>query len=291
MRGTTTSFVCALFMFVACGTPPRPPGGGGDDSDANMGSNGSGSNGDNCSADAKLVYVVDENYQLSQFDPIAKSFHDLGPLNCQAKFGATPFSMGIDRNATAWVLYSSGELFRVDTTTLNCTKTPWASQAGLMQYGMGFSTDVAGGTADTLFVCGGTGGPSSPTSQLAKLSTTGFTAQPVGPVTGWPELTGTGNAELWGFFPDANNPRMARLDKGNGSAAATFPLPTLKGMPTAWAFAFYGGDYYVFLSKDSETFTTVYQVSNTGQIKGSTPTVGRKIVGAGVSTCAPVIIQ
>jgi hypothetical protein len=36
--------------------------------------------------------------------------------------------------------------------------------------------------------------------------------------------------------------------------------------------------------------TIVYQVSPTGQLKGMTPTTNRRIVGAGVSTCAPTII-
>ena len=72
-----------------------------------------GSSGDGCSDASKLVYVVDENNKLSTFNPPTKVFTDLGTLNCPAQFAATPFSMGIDRNATAWVLYSSGELMRV----------------------------------------------------------------------------------------------------------------------------------------------------------------------------------
>jgi len=246
---------------------------------------------DMCSDNAKLIYVVDENYSLSQFDPVTKSFHDLGPLNCPAQFLATPFSMGVDRNAVAYVLYSSGELFKVDTTTLNCTKTSWVQQQGLLHYGMGFSTDVAGGTTDSLFICGGTGDP-TPTnpSKLATMNTQTMTATPIGSMTGWPELTGTGNAELWGFFPDATAPRVDRIDKGNASAPQSFPLPSLAGTPTAWAFAFFGGDFWIFLQRQGEGATTVYQLDGTtGQIKGNTATGGRVIVGAGVSTCAPVI--
>ena len=62
-------------------------------------------------------------------------------------------------------------------------------------------------------------------------------------------------------------------------------------MPTAWAFAFWGGDFWIFLTKGSETATTVYQIDGmTGTIKGTTAAPGRTIVGAGVSTCAPVVI-
>ena len=276
------SWFLSAFL-VACGTGPsdRAP-------DSGTGGDGNNPNGDGCSDEAKSVYVVDQNYTLSRFDPPTKSFMDLGPLDCMARLGATPFSMGIDRNAVAWVLYSSGELFRVDTTSLNCTKSTWTTQAGLSQFGMGFSTDAAGGAVDTLYVAGGAG-PSQPTSQLATLSTATFQASPVGPVQGWPELTGTGNAELWGFFPDAASPRIAQLNKANGQAIKTLPL-SIAGTPTAWAFAFWGGDFWVFLMKNTESSTTIYQYDANGQLKGSKLAAGRTIVGAGVSTCAPVIL-
>ena len=278
--------VCALL--VACGGGPkdRTP-----DAFGTTGGDGNNQNSDGCSDEAKSVYVVDQNNTLSRFNPANKSFMDLGQLACPASFTATPFSMGIDRTAIAWVLYSSGELFRVETSspTLNCTKSTWSSAAsGLLQFGMGFSTDAAGGNVDTLFIAGGNG-PSQPTSRLAKLSTSSFTTMDVGQVTGWPELTGTGNAELWGFFPDATAPRIAQLNKTNGSAIKTYPL-TIAGMPTAWAFAFWGGDFWVFLMKGNETSTTIYQYGADGMMKGMTPAPGRRIVGAGVSTCAPVIL-
>jgi hypothetical protein len=294
MRGLTrTSLVVATCVLVACGAPKR--GDGGDDDGTTDGGTG-GTDGDTatgCSDDAKLIYVVDSNHTLSQFDPTTKQFHDLGKLVCPAQGGATPFSMGIDRSAHAWVLYSSGELFQVDTASLACTKSTWTSQQGLVAFGMGFSTDVVGGTSDSLFVCGGSAlGPAAGgTSKLATLSTTTLQATPVGDVQGWPELTGNANAELWGFFPDATAPKVARLDKGNGGAQQTFPLPELAGEPTAWAFAFYGGDYWIFLAKDLELSTTVYQMDGmTGAIKSMLPTGSRTIVGAGVSTCAPVIL-
>jgi hypothetical protein len=215
---------------------------------------------------------------------------DIGQLSCPAQALATPFSMGIDRNATAWVLYSSGELFRVDTTSLACTKSAWTQQAGLAQFGMGFSTNAAGGTEDTLFVAGGAAVMLTQAT-LARLDVNSFAATPLGTIQGSPELTGTGNAELWGFFPDATGSSIKQLDKATGAALKTFPLNQLAGTPTAWAFAFHGGSFYVFLAKDLETFTTVYQVdAASGQLMDTRPTGSRTIVGAGVSTCAPVII-
>jgi hypothetical protein len=287
-----TSFALGLVILAACSPSDRArPGDGSPGTD----SGSKGSSDDGCSASAKLVYVVDIGNTLSQFDPMTKTFHDLGKLNCPASPGATPFSMGVDRNAIAWVLYSNNQLFRVDTSSLACTATTWHSQTNLAQFGMGFSTDQSGGSTDTLFVAGGTMIDGASTSTLAKLDTGVFTAQPVGSVTGWPELTGNSNAELWGWFPSdatgSSTPRVEQIDKTSGHAIKTYMLSSLQGMPSAWAFAFWGGDYWIFLAKGLELSTTVYQMDGTnGTIKGSTPANGRMIVGAGVSTCAPIVI-
>jgi hypothetical protein len=284
--------VTLSLLLLGCGPSGRDPGNGGGD-----GGTGSGSNGDNCSDAAKLVYVVDENNQLSQWDGATKTFKDLGILSCPAAedifgFPATPFSMAIDRSANAWVLYSSGELFKVNTTTLACEPTSWTTQLGLAQFGMGFSTDAVGGSTDTLFVAGGSGGPTVPTSTLARLDINTMSATTAGTVQGWPELTGTGNAELWGFFPNASGARIEKINKASGgSAGTTYNLAMLAGEPRAWAFAFWGGDFWVFLMRGSDQSTTVYQIdSMTGLPKGNTPAQGRTIVGAGVSTCAPTVI-
>jgi hypothetical protein len=279
--------VVAAGLLAACGPTSRNQG---DDVGGGDGGNGDGSSGDGCSDAAKLVYVVDSNNKLSKFDPMTKTFTDLGTLSCPTSPINTPFSMSIDRDTNAWVLYSDAKLYKVNTTSLACTATTWSTQLGLTQFGMGFSTDTAGGTADTLYVAGGAG-PSVPTSTLATLSTTNMTASSRGTVSGWPELTGTGSAELWGFFPNAGGARIEKLDKTTGTALQTFQLPTLAGEPMAWAFAAWGGDFWVFLMKGTELSTTVYQVSGTtGQIKGMTYATNRRIVGAGVSTCAPTVI-
>ena len=41
----------------------------------------------------------------------------------------------------------------------------------------------------------------------------------------------------------------------------------------------------------TDSNTSVYEVSPTGTLMTTTPAPGRKIVGAGVSTCAPVVIE
>jgi hypothetical protein len=61
--------------------------------------------------------------------------------------------MAIDRNATAWVLYDSGQLFKVSTSDASCTPTSFAAgQQGLYNFGMGFASNSAGSSDETLFI-------------------------------------------------------------------------------------------------------------------------------------------
>jgi hypothetical protein len=92
-------------------------------------------------------------------------------------------------------------------------------------------------------------------------------------------------------MPDATSSRVVKFDKVTGGAITTYNLPTLAATGAGYAFAHWGGDFWVFLIKMGEPSTTVYQVDGTnGTIKGTTPTTARTIVGAGVSTCAPTVI-
>lgn len=294
MRRNLGKAMALALALAACSPDGRDPGtlpdGGGGGGDGGNG-DGNNNNGDGCSDEAKLVYVVDQANKLLQFHPSTKTFTDLGTLSCPAG-GASPFSMAIARDATAWVLYNNGDLFRVETkNNLACTKAAWVRNTqGHMLFGMGFSTDQVGGTSDTLYISGGSG-PPAPSSTLARVDMTSFQPMNIGTVTGWPELTGTGKAELWGFFPATSNTRVVQLDKTSGGVLRTFALSTLNGDPRAWAFAFHGGSFWVFLKKGIEADTTVYQVdSMSGAIVGMTRANGRSIVGAGVSTCAPIIL-
>lgn len=252
---------------------------------------------DPCSDDAKLVYVVDSNGTFSSFNPrlagMPGAFTDKGRLACPAAGGATPFSMSVDRQAKAWVVYGNGELFRVDVNTLACTRIAVGSPNNAKVYGMGFVTDTAGGTTDTLYIAGNNVNSNFTTSQFGTLSTTApYTVTLRSQLNGAPELTGTGDAHLWAFFPNVSPPLVSELSKTNGMALRSFPAASLMGTPTAWAFAFWGGDFWIFLQRQGETSTTVYRMNGTtGAVTTPIPNSGRRIVGAGVSTCAPIMIE
>ncbi|MSP60010.1 MAG: hypothetical protein EXR72_06650 [Myxococcales bacterium] len=245
--------------------------------------------GDECTERAKLVYVVDQNNVLSSFRPDTVKFTDIGTLKCPSEQGATPFSMAVDRSATAWVLYSSGELFKVDTTTAGCKATAFApGQQGFEQFGMGFVTDAADSETESLFIASG---PGFGTAGLARLDAKTLKVAKVSDLTGSPELTGTGDAKLWGFFPDDLKPRVAQLNKTTGAEGKTYALQKISGQPSAWAFAFWGGDFWIFLQRIGDQSTQVHHLAANGTLTTPLPNTGRVIVGAGVSTCAPVTIM
>ena len=274
---------------VACGPPPRNGAGDDDVVAPDASAPGGDGSGNGCAQGAESVYVIDHLLEhLFRFDPPTKSFTDLGQPFCPTS--GKPFSMGVDRDAVAWVLYDTGELFEVQlNNALACTKTTWASANGLHQFGMGFTTDTVGGTTDSLYVGGGTNQLAT-SFTLAKLDTTTMTATAIGTTHQLPEMTGNANAELWGFMPDAATPHVVKFDKTNGAFLVDFAEPSLAGANAGYAFAHWGGNYWVFLMKNSEPSTTVYEIDGTtGAIVDTIPTI-RTIVGAGVSTCAPTVL-
>jgi hypothetical protein len=311
------SFIAVLLMYVACGgsstvitgtgggsgtgggaSGGRAGGAGGSAGSTGGGTAGMGGSGggdpSGCPDDAKTVYVVALDRTFSAFDPRTKTFRDIGTLACPAAGGAGPFSMSISRDAFAYVLYDDGELFKVSTADLSCTPTGFTPGTTYKVFGMGFSTDAAGGTTDSLFIAGGQS--VVPMSKLGRLDVGSFAPTPLVDLPGWPELTGTGDAKLWGFFPDqpggGSTPFVARIEKTTGALSSSFPAPSLAGSPNSWAFAFWGGSFWIFLKRDSDGSTNVYEMKAAdGGVSPALMNTGRTIVGAGVSTCAPLVIN
>jgi hypothetical protein len=197
-------------------------------------------------------------------------------------------SMAVDRNATAWVNDVSGHIFKVSTADASCTTTTFVAPFGFMQMGMGFATDTAGGTSETLYV-DGIGG-----AGLAKINLTTMALTPIGPFGGALlgqdcELTGTGNAELFGFFTTMPA-SVDEIDESNAQVLSSAPQPGVD-TGTDWAFSFWGGDFYLYtadttLNPNDTTDVTRYSPS-TKQTTVVKQQIGFRIVGAGVSTCAP----
>jgi hypothetical protein len=236
-----------------------------------------------CSDEAKLVYIIGSDNRFYSFYPPTLDVSLKGVLKCPAPF-ATPFSMAVDRSGIAWVLFSNGKIYHVDVKTVACTATSYvANQAGFTRFGMGFVSNSPGSADETLYVADYNG------KGLAKIDTTTLQLTPIGPWDQFPpiaaEFTGTGDARLYGFF-NVTPINIAEIDKQSGKVISQAPQPTIK-IGSGWAFAFWGGDFWLFTSPSGST-----QIDRYSPAMGTTMTVktslGTNIVGAGVSTCAPV---
>jgi hypothetical protein len=234
-------------------------------------------------ASSTFIYVVTSDRQLLSFYPPTRAFRTVGTLACPDG-GSTPFSMAVDRKGVAYVLYNSGEIFRVSTLTGACIATPYRTgQQGFSLFGMGFSSDAAG-PVETLFVAGDSrqGG----TAGLARIGIPGFGLTAIGgALPSATELTGTGDGRLFGFYNSevSGGSIIGQIDKASGNLIAEDSLQVSQG--TGWAFAFWGGSFYLFTGQDTSSAVTKYdpmlrQESNYGGYSSL-------IVGAGVSTCAP----
>jgi hypothetical protein len=267
-------------------------------------------------AGATLIYVIAQSGNLFSFDPETALFRRIGPITCQPVGApAQPFSMAVDRTGIAYVLYSTynnsgpgdGQLFRVTIASGACQSTTFVvGQHGFASsFGMGFAQDTAD-PGETLFVASDQQRTTDPAPALASIDTGTFALQEVGPLkdVNEAELTGTGAGDLFAFFGtscswDSNQiytctgSAIGQLDKTTGRLLSESLLDgVVQG--AGWAFAFWGGDFYTFTAPQNDP--TVPPGDKT-VVKRFRPTDGsiavvagtpELIVGAGVSTCAPV---
>ena len=273
-----------------------------------------------CSAASQLVYVLSTDNDIYSFDPPSKTFTKVSTLGCNVDATTTPNSMAVDREGNAWVNYvtidpilettTGGSIYKVDIATGNCTPTNITLSGDWYQLGMGYSTASATDTTDTLYVAatnstnsscagggggfggGGGGGKKSQSAGLATIDTAAQTLTPIGPFTAplagqSAELTGTGDGRLFGFFV-LDPIQLAQIDKATGATATPVTMTGVNCPVLAWAFSFWGGDFYLYTAPDTMTPSTVthYSTGN-GGIDTSYASATFTIVGAGVSTCAP----
>jgi hypothetical protein len=262
----------------------------------------------NCDVAARMIYVVDTAFHLMSFNPQngANEFKLIGTLNCPAGtswpgFGnsaGTPFSMSVDRSGQAWVLYSSGEIFLVSTDPqhFTCQKSGFQKgTAGYQLFGMGFVSDAVGSSMEKLFIAGGSA-DALLDGNIAYVNPTTFQVTTIGSIPDAeqsPELTGTGNAALYGYFPGETETFVAELSKSDGTiiAGRKWALPPLQGSARAWAFAHWGGKFYIFITVMAGIAmrSDVLRLDpGTGQTTTLLTNLPYQIVGAGVSTCAPI---
>ena len=318
LLAVTAASLSLIVSVAACGPDARANVDGNTSNADGNNSNGDGNNNNsNCTADGvDLIYTVDTDNKLSSFDPKKLPLNQdpftlIGTLNCpttmqpiEAGSGVSPFSMSVDRNGTAWVLYSTGEVFKVNITNASCTASGYtAKQNNMLLFGMGFVTDAAGATAEKLYIGGGTSA-GDPGGRLGRVDTTATppALSMLGTLRGdteqSPELTGTSESKLYGFYPGARKAFVQEISKANGAGSGPeYNIPGgLGGTANAWAFAFWGGKFYIFVTTQTDLFSPpVSSVRVIDRATGAASTalnnLPTPIVGAGVSTCAPVVVE
>ncbi len=143
---------------------------------------------------------------------------------------------------------------------------------------------MVGGTAETLYLSSISG------QGLGKVDMASKTVVQIGAAGMGGELTGTGDARLFAYFT-TSPVTVAQIDKTTGVA---MPPDKLNGVspPSDWAFSFWGGDFYLYAAPNGNLdgnssvihYTPATKTVDTAYVKD----VGFAIVGAGVSTCAPL---
>lgn len=268
----------------------------------------------NCAAGAELIYLVDQTNNLFSFDPELLDagqdpFTLIGTLSCPAGSSfpgfpnpATPFSMSVDRDAKAWVLYTSGEIFHVSTTDASCQPSGFTvAQDDFELFGMGFVSDAAGSTSETLYIAGGPVDRFT-IGDLGSVNPASLDVSPIGALpndpANSPELTGNGNGDLFGFYPGDpfTQSQVAHINKQTAQHITTFRFDAPDGDLLAWAFAHFGGDFYLFFTVADPLFgdtnsSAFFMDGETGTVTPKLTNLPNIFVGAGVSTCAPTAID
>jgi hypothetical protein len=255
--------------------------------DAGQGSTGQGGGAPGCALETQFVYTLASDNTLYKFDPPTLTFTPIGKLDCPNAL-ANPFSMAVDRNAQAWVVFSDGSLARVDTKNAHCTPTTFApGQSGFTTFGMGFSSNAPGSAEETLFVSESSFGGT--TIGLGRIDIPTLKLIPIGKydkVNARAEMTGTGDARLFAAF-EGTPYNVAEIQKSDAKVLSQAPQTAVSYPPGSsnFAFAFWGGDFWLFVGPGTKT--DVFQYKPMTGVTTKVQSITAAIVGAGVSTCAP----
>jgi hypothetical protein len=255
-----------------------------------------------CAPNADLIFVLSDSAELWGYDPRTNSFSQYGAFDCGPT--ALTFSMGVSRQAVAWVMYrppaANGDIFHVAINDANHCDDPGYTpgQEGFSLFGMAFASNSETDPCDKLYAhsfddttwsegpdAGMLGVVEPDTLVLSKIGDIDYNGG---------ELTGTGDGRLYAFagVPEA---KLVQYDKATAEVIETLPLSGLE-LTHAFAFAFWGGDFYFFTenggrgSNSKVTHLDYDESDGAGRALSTINTDAPiRVVGAGVSTCAPLV--
>lgn len=243
-----------------------------------------------CDPDALFVYLVTSERDLYRFNPDTLEFSLRGTLACPSD--GDPFSMGVNRKGRAYVLYNDSRLYKVRVDNAACEDTDFEpGQNGFDFFGMGYALDGSE-EGERLYVAEISF--QNPSEGLGRIDPSTLELEfinPFNPVLGNSiELTSADDGELYGYFisPAGDGGWVVRIDKESGDILDQTKLNAGGGGgASALAFAYWGGDFYVFTSADGTQTTVVTRYRPSDGTETVITTLNRTVVGAGVSTCKP----
>jgi hypothetical protein len=297
--GTTASGSTSGTSGATAGTGGATAGTGGATASSSSGAGG----GTACAPEASHVYAIATDKKLFRLDHVSGSPWAttlVGTIACAT--AAEPYSIAIDRSAQAWVVYTDGKLFKVDTSTAACTATAFvAGQHGFTTFSMAFAADAPGSDLETLYVSGsGDGG--SPTG-LATIDRSTLTLAPVGdydiptmgpPVTPPVQLAGGADGKLSGGFFINNAYYYGQFDPTSAHAIETNGDPTLliHSLPadTHYAIIPWGKDFEIFTTTAGgmKTYTYNHDGAVISSFDGAAGVTAVSLLTLSASTCATV---
>jgi len=245
----------------------------------------------NCAENTDLIYVLSDDGELWSYDPVNNAFNlitaNLGCPQNQA------FSMSVDRNGIAHVMFQNDDIYTIDVNNPNMCLDPMyqPGQLGFNKFGMGFVSNDEFDPCDKLYAhsWNGQGGFSEGVNvgRLGRLEPDTLVMSEIGFINyNGGELTGTGDGRLFAF---AGAPaKLVEYDKATAQVIATEQLGI--SLTNAFAFGFYGGDFYLFTEGANPNFSKVthYDYDDTKMLSVAVAQAPMRIVGAGVSTCVPL---
>ena len=256
--------------------------------------------------DNQKIFVVGTNLNgseshLYRFDPAELTYTHIGQLSCP---GSRIISMAVDRNGTGWATSYDGSLSQIDTQDASCAATGMETgQHSIGNFGMGYAT--VGDTEEEKLYITATGGwygpPGEPYRKLAAIDTDSLLIDMVGnleaPTPANMELTGTGDGRLFGMIVDVRDLSnliisVDQLNPDTGATIATKIVPL--DAKSGFAFAHWGGDFWLFTgAPDGKARVLQFDFDNGAVVQTVDVELGfpGTIVGAGVSTCAPIRID
>jgi hypothetical protein len=244
------------------------------------------------------IFVLSKTAVLWKYLPFTNKFVMLGAPKCDV--APSTFSMGVDRQGYAWVQFSDLQIRKVNVTDVNDCQDPGfvPMQDGVENFGMAFVSNSAEDKCDRIY------GNHYNGVAMGKDASEFFS---VDPMTldlvqlgksdyGLAEVTGTGDGRAF-LFAGPDPADLIEVDKNTGDTLATIPLPGVK-TGGGFAFAFFAGDFYFFTDAESDSTSEVTHLDYDDSDKNGKQDltvvlqdVPLRIVGAGVSTCAPLVPQ